>query len=77
VRKVGKLADGERRVISCDGTEIGVSMVDGELIAWYNQCAHRGGPICQGRTYRRVVEPVDEERKTRMLQHDPVAKNIV
>ncbi len=62
--RVEGLADGERRV-------------DGELVAWYNQCAHRGGPVCQGRIYRRVVEPVDEEHKTRMLQHDPVAKNIV
>jgi nitrite reductase (NADH) small subunit len=77
VGKVGELADGERRVISCDGTEVGVFVVDGELVAWYNQCAHRGGPVCQGRIYRRVVEPVDEEHKTRMLQHDPVAKNIV
>jgi nitrite reductase (NADH) small subunit len=77
VGTIGELADGERRVISCDGTEIGVFMVDGELVAWYNQCAHRGGPVCQGRIYRRVVEPVDAERKTRMLQHDPRAKNIV
>ena len=72
-----QLADGERRVISCDGTEIGVFMVDGELVAWYNQCAHRGGPVCQGRIYQQVIEPVDADGKTRMLQHDPKRKNIV
>ena len=77
VGRVGELADGDRKVISCDGTEIGVFMVDGELVAWYNQCAHRGGPVCQGRIYRQVVEPVDAAGETRMLQHDPKRKNIV
>jgi nitrite reductase (NADH) small subunit len=77
VGKVGELAEGDRRVVSCDGTEVGVFMVDGELIAWYNQCAHRGGPVCQGRIFQTVREPVDEEGKTRMLQHDPARKNIV
>ncbi len=47
------------------------------MVGKYNQCAHRGGPICQGRIYRRVVEPVDGEPKTRTLRHDSVAKNIV
>ena len=77
VGRVGELAEGERRVISCDGTEIGVFNVDGELVAWYNQCAHRGGPVCQGRVYHQVREPVDEHGETRMLQHDPKRKNIV
>jgi len=77
VGRVGELAEGERRVISCNGTEVGVFNVDGELVAWYNQCAHRGGPVCQGRIYRQVREPVDENGETRMLQHDPKRKNIV
>src|ERR1700719_3667960 len=77
VGRVGELADGERRVISCDGTEIGVFNVDGELVAWYNQCAHRGGPVCQGRVYHQVREPVDQNGETRMLQHDRKQKNIV
>jgi nitrite reductase (NADH) small subunit len=77
VGRVGELADGDRKVISCDGTEIGVFMVDGQLVAWYNRCAHRGGPVCQGRIYHKVIEPVDADGKTRMLQHDPERKNIV
>ena len=56
--------------MSCDGTEIGVFMIDGELVAWYNQCAHRQGPVCQGRIYQRVVEPVDDLQRTRMRQFD-------
>ncbi len=77
VGRVGELAEGERRVISCGGTEVGVFNVDGELVAWYNQCAHRGGPVCQGRIYHQVHEPVDENGETRMLQYDPKRKNIV
>jgi nitrite reductase (NADH) small subunit len=77
VGRVDELAEGERRVISCDGTEVGVFNVDGEFVAWYNQCAHRGGPVCQGRIYRQVREPVDENGETRMLQYDAKRKNIV
>jgi nitrite reductase (NADH) small subunit len=77
VGRVGEIAEGDRKVISCDGTEIGVFLVDGELVAWYNQCAHRGGPVCQGRIFQRVWEPVDEHGETRMLQHDPGHKRIV
>ena len=28
-----ELKDGDRRVVSCDGTEVGVFRVDGELVA--------------------------------------------
>jgi nitrite reductase/ring-hydroxylating ferredoxin subunit len=77
---IGKLdgfAEGSRKVVSCDGTEIGVFMIDGELVAWYNQCAHRQGPVCQGRIYQRVVEPVDDLQRTRMRQFDESETHIV
>jgi nitrite reductase/ring-hydroxylating ferredoxin subunit len=77
VARVGEIAEGERRVISCDGAEIGIFNIGGELVAWYNQCAHRGGPVCQGRIFHRVREPVDANGETRILQHDPDVKNIV
>jgi nitrite reductase/ring-hydroxylating ferredoxin subunit len=77
VARVGEIAEGERRVISCDGIEIGVFNVDGELVAWHNQCVHRGGPVCQGRIFHRVREPVDANGQTRTLQHDPKDRNIV
>ncbi|MBO0754000.1 MAG: Rieske 2Fe-2S domain-containing protein [Bradyrhizobiaceae bacterium] len=77
VAKIGEIAEGERRVVSCDDTEIGVFNVDGELFAWHNQCVHRGGPVCQGRIFQRVREPVDAAGETRTLQHDPHHKHIV
>ena len=58
VGRLDEFNEGGRKVVACDGTEIGVFMLDGELYAWYNNCAHMRGPICQGRIYKRVVEPV-------------------
>ena len=72
-----ELKDGDRRVISCDGTEVGVFKVDGELVAWHNQCAHLQGPVCQGRIYSRVDEPLDHNGHTRMLQYNDKEKHIV
>ncbi len=72
-----EIAEGGRKVISCDGTEIGVFRVEGELVTWYNQCAHVGGPVCQGKIYPRVEEPVDAAGRTRMLQFSASEKHIV
>jgi len=77
VGKIDELAEGGRKVVSCDGIEIGVFKIDGELVAWYNQCSHRQGPVCQGRIYKRVIEPVDSQQRTRMLQFDDNETHIV
>jgi nitrite reductase/ring-hydroxylating ferredoxin subunit len=77
VGRLEEFEEGSRKVVSCDGTEIGVFMIGGELVGWYNQCAHLGGPVCQGKIYSRVLEPMDEIGRTRMLQYDEERKNIV
>ena len=59
----GKVADydeGSRKVVVCGDKEVGVFKIDGEFYAWHNRCAHRAGPICQGRIMKRVLEPVDQ-----------------
>ena len=70
VCRTDELKDGDRRVMSCDGTEVGVFKVDGQLVAWHNECPHRGGPVCQGRMYKRVLEPVDGDGHVRALAYD-------
>src|SRR5258705_13263236 len=70
VGRIEEFTEGSRKVVSCDATEIGVFKIDGEFVAWYNQCSHRQGPVCQGRIYKRVIEPVDAEQRTRMLAFD-------
>jgi nitrite reductase/ring-hydroxylating ferredoxin subunit len=72
-----EFSEGSRKVVSCDGIEIGVFMIDGGLVAWHNQCPHREGPVCQGRIYKRVVEPLDAEGQTRALAFDETVTNIV
>ena len=77
VGRLDEFGEGSRRVISCDGTEVGVFKVDGEIVAWHNQCAHLQGPVCQGRIYSRVEEPLDHNGHTRMLQYNDKEKHIV
>ena len=77
VGKRDEFSEGGRKVISCDGAEIGVFMVDGDLFAWHNECPHRFGPVCQGRLYKRVLEPVDGDGKVRALAYDEGVTNIV
>lgn len=77
VARKSEFEEGGRKVVSCDGTEIGVFMIDGKLVAWHNECPHRGGPVCQGRLYKRVLEPLDAEGKMRSLAFDEETTNIV
>ena len=77
VCRTDELKDGDRRVMSCDGTEVGVFKVDGALVAWHNECPHRSGPVCQGRIYKRVLEPIASDGTVRALAYDENVTNIV
>ena len=77
VGKKAEFSEGSRKVLSCDGTEIGVFLIGGELVAWHNECPHRFGPVCQGRMLKRVLEPVDENGHTRAFAYDESVTNIV
>jgi len=77
VVKLDEFPEGSRRVVSCDGVEIGVFNVDGEIVAWYNNCVHMRGPVCQGRIYKRVLEPVEADGTTRMMTYSEEHTHIV
>ena len=38
---------------------------------------HRQGPVCQGRIYKRVIEPIDQDGTVRTLDYDEHVTNIV
>src|SRR5262245_36326927 len=76
VARRNEFTEGGRKVISCDGTEIGVFMIDGKLVAWHNECPHRSGPVCQGRIYKRVLQPVDAVGTTPALACDDAVTDI-
>ena len=75
--KVSDYVDGDRKVVFCGDSEVGVFRLDGEFYAWHNRCAHRAGPICQGRIMKRVLEPVAEDRTIRAQAYDETESNIV
>ncbi len=75
--KAADYADGDRKVIDCGESEVGIFKIDGEFFAWHNRCAHRAGPVCQGRLMKRVIEPVADDRTTRHQEYDPSETNIV
>jgi len=53
-----------RKVIASDELEIGVFKIGNEYYAWENNCPHQGGPICQGKIFKRVEEMVDAEQRS-------------
>jgi nitrite reductase (NADH) small subunit len=75
--KVTDYADGDRKVVACGEQEVGIFKIDGEFHAWHNRCAHRAGPVCQGRIMKRVIEPVADDRTTRAQQYDQSETHIV
>lgn len=51
-----EIPDRGRRVVQCGEYEIGIFRLGGELVAWHNRCAHRGGPVCQARRRQTLKE---------------------
>lgn len=56
VGKVEDFDDPGKKVVQVGEDEYGVFCLGGEFFAWKNECPHQGGPVCQGRIFRRVVE---------------------
>ncbi len=60
-------SEGDYKVYAIEGEEFGVFRVDGDLVAWRNQCPHFQGPVCQGRVFNRVSEALAEDRTSEGL----------
>jgi nitrite reductase/ring-hydroxylating ferredoxin subunit len=54
--------EGGRKVISDNGLVIGVFRVNGRFFAYENECAHMGGPVCQGGIFQRVEQNLAPDR---------------
>lgn len=72
-----QIAAQSRLVVCCEGIEIGIFCVEDELYAWQNVCGHLGGPVCQGRVFQKVLEPLGTDMTTRMLDFCPQTMHIV
>ena len=77
---VGKETDfeeGDRRIIVQGELEIGVFRIDGEFFAYQNQCAHRGGPVCQGKILGKVEEVLAEDQTSQGLKFSEESIHII
>ena len=74
---VAEFEDRSKRVVSADGREIGVFRLGDAFYAWYNDCPHQGGPVCQGRLYSRVRENLDDRMQSHGRVYDDDHLHIV
>jgi nitrite reductase/ring-hydroxylating ferredoxin subunit len=72
-----ELGEGQRRLVKAGGRTYGVFRLDGNLLAYLNECPHQGGPVCEGLLVHKVVEVVDEQRRHVADDFDPDCLNIV
>ena len=77
VGRVDEFSAQERRVVAVGTALVGIFHIEGKLYAWHNECPHQGGPVCQGRLFKRVVEPVAEDGTVHGRTYDEQAVNIV
>lgn len=69
VAALDEIADGERKIVTVGGFEIGIFRVGDTYSAWRNVCPHAGAPVCRG-TIEGTMLPsgvyeyvIDESRK--------------
>lgn len=67
----------DRKVVRIDNREIGVFRLDDGFVAWLNVCPHQGGPVCQGRFFKRVVEVMDSEKRFVRRDYDDGRTHLV
>ena len=58
------IADGDHRVYRVGTLEVGVFREQDRVYAWENRCPHAGGPVCQGKIYRKVEEVLGADRQS-------------
>ena len=62
VAKATQFPDGERRIVSHAGREIGVFHWQGKFYAYENLCLHQGGPACEGIMMHKVEDVIGSDR---------------
>jgi len=77
VAKVADLPDGERRIVTHDGQEIGVFNWQGAFYAYQNLCVHQGGPACEGIIRGKVVDIYAEDKSFVAQTYDDNDPHII
>ena len=77
VARTGDLADGDRRIVSHEGIEVGVFFWGGEYYAYSNICLHQGGPACEGLIMHQVEEVLRPDRTWKQNSFSETDVNFV
>ena len=77
VAPLAEFADGDYRVFSIDGTEVGVFRLGDKVIAYENVCPHAGGPVCQGQIFHKVEEALTPDMRSAGLHFSKTKRHIV
>jgi len=56
VASISEIPAGEMKIVESDGQEIAIANLNGEFVAFQNECTHRGGPLGEGILVNDVVE---------------------
>jgi nitrite reductase/ring-hydroxylating ferredoxin subunit len=72
-----KVPEGGRLVVDVGETTVGIFRTAGRLYAYLNQCAHQGGPVCQGKIIPRVDEVIEPGGESRGFAFDETNLHIV
>jgi len=62
VGKVTDIAEGDRRIVTHKGLEIGVFHWQGHFYAYENLCLHQGGPCCEGVIMHKVEDVLGPDK---------------
>jgi len=77
VGPASEFSDPGRKVIDCDGIEVGVFRLGDEFFAYANHCPHMGGPACQGKIMPKVEEVLADDRTSKGMAFSKTRINIV
>ena len=77
VGKESEFEDRDRKIIAQGDLEIGVFRVNGDFYAYENNCAHQGGPVCQGKILNKVEEVLADDKTSKGLKFSETDVHIV
>jgi nitrite reductase/ring-hydroxylating ferredoxin subunit len=67
IAHAAEIPEGDRRIVTHGGREIGIFRWQGNYYAYDNTCLHQGGPACEGLIMHKVEDVVTADR--RVLGH--------
>lgn len=74
---VADFPESGRMTVDIAGSEVGIFRIDDGFVAYFNVCAHMGGPVCLGKMIPRVEEVFGDDQTSQGFRFSKDRKNIV